>query len=95
MDERVLVSFPLSPSRCLILSWVDDVGGRVIPASSAEVGAYNLQRAYFAERYLYADRQDDAIRELGQQYKGGGLRLKFSAGDKWAPISVKRRLRRR
>src|SRR5262249_7360276 len=94
LREDALVSMPLSPTRCLVMLWDDEVPERLVKAEREQVCALNMHRALFAERYLYADRRDDTVRALGQEHRDRRQRMLVNGGtESFAPITIQRRLK--
>ena len=90
-DKRIEVTLPLSPERCLVTHWNNELPSEsdITPAAVKDL---NRVRAMHAERFLFADRQDFGIRRLTEKYKGfkpgfeiGGL------GERGAPMVKLRR----
>lgn len=91
VNRHVIVSFPLSPSKCLMMGWGDDIQ-ETIRLPREHVRAYNRQRAYFAERYLFAHFRCDGIRRLGEKHKHHKLGITFGSEGQFAKTSVVRKL---
>lgn len=92
IHRQVEVTFPLSPTHCLLLTWRRDLSG-FRPISRSIARMINVERAQHAERFLYADRFDGGIQRLGQKYKRIGLRMTFSGlinSDELPDIEVDR-----
>lgn len=92
-NDKVQVTLPLSPKRCLLLRWGRDVPF-LIPLNRAGVDMANGARANIAQRYLYADRRDDSIKMLAEKHKNGGLRMRVDAGTKFSEVVIKRKVKR-
>jgi hypothetical protein len=92
LNKHVIVTVPLTPSRLLEMRWTKHPPG-IYPAEKQQGRIYNRQRAYFAERYLYASLNDVGIRALARRYSEPGLRMTTSGIENLAPVVVKRRLR--
>ncbi len=86
------ISLPLSSEHLLGLAWLKSRPNRVRNVDKKQGRFFNTQRAYFADRYLYASKRDAGISVLGQKYKEPGLRIKISGMAKLAPVEVKRNL---
>ncbi|WP_374598816.1 DUF4238 domain-containing protein [Sphingosinicella sp.] len=65
---RAQVSFPLSPTRMLVIAGVPQ-DERVFSISDADVWNFNRMRASQAEDLLFADRKDDRISVLAREFK--------------------------
>ncbi len=73
-NKTAEVTCPLSPSRCLILSW-DEEARDYGMFDTEHVGYVNNVRAVYAERYLFSNRSDDAIAHLAEKYKDSRVRV--------------------
>ena len=67
--KSTYVTVPLSPTRLLRLRWSDEPAGPVLCGNKVHGRLFNRQRAYFSENYLFASKNDDGIRRLGQKHK--------------------------
>lgn len=92
LNKRTNVSLPLSPTKLLTMSWVPNSNRGIQQIDKQRGRFFNLQRAHFAERYLYSSQRDAGIQALGQKYKTPGLRMQVSGMDNLAPVVVKRKL---
>ena len=88
------ISLPLSNRFLLGLAWLEVQPNKIRAITKQKGRSMNTQRAYFAERYLYASQRDAGISDLGQKYKGTGIRFRISGMDKMAPVEVKRNLKK-
>ncbi len=86
------ISLPLSNRYLLGLAWLRTRPTGIQLVAKSQGRFFNSQRAYFAERYLYASKRNTGISDLGQKYKEPGLRFRISGMDKLAPVEVKRNL---
>lgn len=92
LNERSYVSVPLTPERVLVMHWGDQTPDGVHETEKQNFRLFNRQRAHFAERYLYASRQDSGIRALGSKHKDPGVRMTTSGVEDLARVAVKRRI---
>lgn len=91
-DKNAEVSFPLSRQKCLVMRWHPDAPATFTLSDPMFVAELNTLRALYAERFLFADRNDSAITELGQQYAQPAPGLVISGGpDEFSPVQIKRR----
>ena len=79
LNKEVRITFPLSPNKCLVLFWGKDLDDRIPVLDRETVRTFNRQRAFFSEKYVFADRRDDGIRKLVQKHKDNGLKITSSA----------------
>lgn len=93
LDKNALVSVPLSPSRLLLANWRKDNPTKLQRISKGQCREFNRQRAFYAERYVYASKQDLGIRALCRKYKNPGTRMILSGDRKIAPVVLVRRSR--
>jgi hypothetical protein len=92
MHSKVLVTFPLSPDRLLIMTWGPDVRSGPIPIQRGMLHSQNKQRAFFAEPQIYADRQSAGIQALVKKYKNRRAGITFSGFGADRRVEVKRKL---
>jgi hypothetical protein len=77
IHKKIEVTFPLSPTRCLLLTWRKDIPG-LAPINRSTARKINVERASYAERFLYADRFDSGIQRLAKKHKRTGPLMQFS-----------------
>jgi Protein of unknown function (DUF4238) len=67
LDKEAEVTFPLSPTKLLLMTWQEVEGS---PDLNAEIVTMaNMVRAALSDQYLYAHIKDDAINRLAEYYK--------------------------
>jgi hypothetical protein len=83
------VSFPLSPSRCLLItgSWLGR--DRHVVGASA-VTRLNDMRARYAERLIWSHQKSDAVSALAERHKQNRLEMRFSNQEDLPDIDVER-----
>jgi len=94
LNKNVQVTLPLSPTRCILLRWRNDVSGRPVSISKASARLLNGQRAYYAERFLYAFERDNGIMRLAQKHRNHGHRMRPSGlinAEDMPVVKIKRR----
>jgi hypothetical protein len=93
LNKRVQVTLPLSPTRCIMLRWRNDVSGRLVSISKASARLINGQRAYYSERFLYAREKDDGIVRLALKHRNHGHRMRPSGlinAEDMPPVKIRR-----
>jgi hypothetical protein len=92
LNKTAEVTCPLSPTRCLILSW-DQQAPEHGMFEADHVALVNAVRAVQAERYLFADKSDDEIARLAEQYKDTRptVATEGFGPEQFVPIEVARR----
>lgn len=93
VNDKVQISLPLSPERCLILQWTSDAP-RILPLNRDGVRMANRARSAIASRYLYANRRDDGIKSLAEKHKNDGLKMRVDGGPKLSEVVIQRKLKR-
>jgi hypothetical protein len=91
-DVEVEMTMPLSPSVCWMGHWREDMpkAERVSVEGTKEL---NRLRAFFAERFLFADRYGAGIQRLARKYRDDKPRTHIGPiGDtKLMPLTLRRR----
>lgn len=83
------VTLPLSPSLALLITARAGAASRVtVPAH--EVWHFNHLRAHFAEDFLYADRNDGRVTQLGREHKDHKIGYTIEGSPKGAEVKVTR-----
>jgi len=92
IHPNIEVTFPLSPHKCLLITHNKMPSVFQINDSEA-IHEINKLRAHYAERFLYADRDDDGVRMLAQQFRAKAEGFEFSSPGprEYALVEVKRR----
>lgn len=92
LNKTMYVTFPLSPTRILIMSWMGKEDGVVRVVGKQTGRLYNRQRASWAKRFLYANCRDSGIVALGNKVIKNGQRPRIVSGESLPEIEVKRTL---
>ena len=87
-----LITFPLSPNRCLEITWAPTPEGKIIEADRERVKLYNRQRAMFSERRIYSNYRSSGLSKLAKKYPDCSHGIDFSNDSSLAKVVVKRRL---
>jgi len=92
LNKHVTVSLPLTPAKVLILKWRADQPAGIYPLDRSTARNLNVQRAFFAERYLYGSKRDAGIQALGQKYNRPSVRFSTSNQDAIVPMEIVRKI---
>lgn len=91
-NKTLYLTFPLSPSRMLEMSWAGREVDGVINVNKQRGRLYNRQRAHWAKRFLYASNRDSGILKLGKKQILGTERPRIVTSALTPKITVKRKL---
>lgn len=91
-NKTLYLTFPLSPSRMLEMSWSGREVDGVIKVNKQRGRLYNRQRAHWAKRFLYANCSDSGIKKLGEKQILGTGRPRIVTSAITPKITVKRKL---
>lgn len=96
MNKTATVTFPLSPKYCLHLAWGAADSPFIFPIKKQLARLFNKHRAYFCDKYLYANCKEEGLMKLGAKYKNHGLQLKIGgANDDFAEVVIERKMKDR
>lgn len=92
LDKHSEVTFPLSGQKCLLMRWDPAASASFKLTDLRFVNELNALRAFYAERFLFADRNEAAIAALGQQHAEPAPGVVISGGpEEFSPVQIKRR----
>lgn len=92
LNQTVEVTFPLSPSTILLLTWADNPSP-MFEVSRDAVEGWNMMRAAHAERFLYAHIDDKRVSQLAARQKESRPRMVIEGcgPKKFAETVIRRR----
>ena len=79
LNKKVAVTFPLSPTRALVMRWTKDSRRASVMINRETSRHLNVVRAACAERFLYADRFEAGLHKLAQKYRHQGNKFQFGS----------------
>ncbi|WP_375210908.1 DUF4238 domain-containing protein [Hyphococcus sp.] len=90
--KKVELTFPLSPSKCLLATW-DKSLPQFSEIPREAVKHMNRMRATYARRFLFGPYRDDGIVKLGIKYKDTkpGMKISGFGPKEYAPVEMRRR----
>jgi hypothetical protein len=91
-NKTVRVTFPLTPSRIIQLTWQGEERERVVEMPKGMAREMNGLRAVQAERFVYASVNDDGITRLCRKWLDREKPPKIIASGETPSIKVKRKL---
>ncbi len=91
LDDKVELTFPLSPDTCLLATWQENPPARVV-VNAKVVRSLNRLRAGYARRFLFGPRRDYGIQRLGAKYKDvrPGMEISGFGPDEYSPVELRR-----
>lgn len=92
VNRTVRISFPLTPTRLIELTWRGEERERVVEVPRAMARRFNGIRAAQAERFVYASKRDPGITKLCRKWLGREKPTKIALGNDKPSIQVKRKL---
>jgi Protein of unknown function (DUF4238) len=92
-NKTMYVTFPLSPTRMLEMSWKKPITLPKIVVSDKEQGKfYNRQRVSWFDRFLYSSERDDGVMRLGLKARTKGKGYRTDVGGPSPDVNVVRKL---
>lgn len=92
MNKLAETTLPLSPARMLMITGYP-LGTERLPLLRDQVEMANALRARHAERFLWADRKDQAVLDLAKEFADDRRGIDVSWGEELAEVVVERSLR--